>query len=267
MPLLGDRIGFRLAVLLASLPVRLPLRPEDRRVLESAVRFKFGSAPGCVGWRWGRGPTVVFAHGWGGRAGQMVKMADRVARSGFEVVVFDARGHGDSSGRRIGFRRLIEDLDALDDYLAGHVAAWVCHSAGGLCLAAARELTGLNPRRAAFLATPRGPYIPINELSRHLAPREAVLDRCRAFYAGEFGMSWNEMERGAAFIDGGTAELLLIQDHDDPRVDRTDADRIAALWGNAEVVRTRELGHVKPLWSDEVARTVVDFLMRAEPSA
>jgi alpha-beta hydrolase superfamily lysophospholipase len=150
MPLLPDPIAFRLAIRLASLPSRPTLKPEDRSVLEAAIRFEFGESVRRVAWRWGSGPTVVLAHGWGGRAGQMVKMADAIARAGFEVVVFDAQGHGESPGRRIGFRRLSDDLNAMHGALAGDVSAWVCHSAAGLCLAAAHLRHGVNPKRLVF---------------------------------------------------------------------------------------------------------------------
>ncbi len=260
LPLLPDRVAFQVSVALASLPPRLSLKPEDRQVLEAATRFEFGTDPRRVAWRWGTGPTVVLAHGWGGRAGQMVKLADAIAKAGFEVVVFDGQGHGDSWGRRIGFRRLIDDINALDQALAGDIAGWVCHSAAGLCLAAARIRHGLNPRRMVFLATPRAAYIPINELTRHLNPRDSVLERCREYYAGEFGMSWDDMDRGAAFANQGDAELLLIQDRDDPRVEDGDAARIAAIWGNAQVLHTEGLGHLKLLWSDEVARAIITRL-------
>ncbi len=242
MPLLPESAAFRLAVNLASLPPRLALKPEDRRVLDAATRFEFGRSPRRIAWRWGSGPTVVLTHGWGGRAGQMVKLANAIAAAGFEVVVFDAQGHGESPGRRIGFRRLSDDINALDDALQGDIAAWVCHSAAGLCLAAASLRHGLNPRRMVFLATPRGPYIPVNELKQHLNLRASVLERCRAFYAGEFGMSWQDMDRCAVFVNHGDAELLLIQDRDDPRVEGRDAETIANVWGNAQTVYTEGLG-------------------------
>lgn len=262
MPLLPDRTGFRLAVTLASVPPRLALKPEDREVLARATRFEFGREPRRLGWRWGRGPVVVLAHGWGGRAGQMVKLADSIAAAGFEVVVFDAAGHGESPGRQIGFRRLTDDLSALDDALDGAAAGWVCHSAAGLCLAAARIRLGMFPRRLVFLATPRGPYIPIRELTRHLNPRPAVLQHCREFYAAEFDMHWDELDQCGAFANRGDTPLLVIQDRADPRVEDGDAERIAAAWGGAEIVHTDGLGHLKLLWSDDVAERVIDFLRR-----
>jgi alpha-beta hydrolase superfamily lysophospholipase len=123
MPVLPERAGFRLAVTLASLSPRLPLKPEDRQVLDAAQRFEFGAGVRRMAWRWGSGPTVVLAHGWGGRAGQMVKLANALVRAGFEAVLFDGQGHGESAGRRIGFRRLIDDLIALDDKLQGNAAS------------------------------------------------------------------------------------------------------------------------------------------------
>jgi pimeloyl-ACP methyl ester carboxylesterase len=194
----------------------------------------------------------------------MVKLADAIAQAGFEVVVFDGQGHGESPGRRIGFGLLIDDLNALDEAVAGDIAAWVCHSAAGLCLAAARIRYGLNPRRIVFLATPRGPYIPINELTRHLNPRDSVLERCREYYAGEFGMTWDEIDSCAAFANSGDAELMVIQDLDDPRVEDGDAERIASAWGNARVLRTDGLGHLKLLWSDSVVRAVTAMLLTAD---
>lgn len=260
MPALPERVAFRLAVYLASLPSRLPVKPEDRKVLAAASRFEFGQSPPRVAWRWGSGPTVVLAHGWGGRAAQMVKLASAIAASGHQVVVFDGQGHGESPGRTIGFARLMDDLKALHDALHGDVTAWVCHSAAGLCLAAMRDRLDLAAQRLVFLATPRGPYIPINELQRYLQPRAAVLDRCRDHYAAEFGSHWQEVNRGAAFVNGGNIDLLLIQDRDDPRIDQRDAEQIAAVWGNAEVVHTEGLGHLKVLWSEQVFIKVVDFL-------
>ena len=264
MSLLPDRAAFQIAILLASLPPKLSLRPEDRRALDAAKRFEFGSGVRRVAWRWGHGPTIVLAHGWGGRAGQMVKMADAIAKAGFEVVVFDSQGHGESDGHRIGFGRMIADLRALDEALHGDIAAWVCHSAAGLCLAASQLCLGQKPQRLVFLATPRGPYIPINELKRHLKPRAGVLDRCGEFYASEFSMQWDDMDQCAAFIDHGDAELLLIQDRDDKRLQANDAERIADAWGNAQILRTDGLGHLKPLWSDDVMQAVIGFLKSNE---
>ena len=264
MPLLPDRLAFKLAVTLASLPPRLPVKTEDRQVLDAAKRFQFGHDPQRVAWRWGSGPTVVLAHGWGGRGAQMVKLAAAIANSGYEVVVFDGQAHGESPGRKIGFRLLMDDLMELEIALYGNVSAWVCHSAAGLCLAAARIRFGMNPRRLVFLATPRGPYIPINELHRHLRPRASVLDLCREFYAAEFGMLWQEMNRCAAFTNGGDAKLMLIQDRDDPRIDTGDAESIAASWGKAEIVYSNDLGHLKVLWNVEVTQKVIEFLQRTD---
>jgi non-heme chloroperoxidase len=81
---------------------------------------------------WGKGPTVVFSHGWPLNADvwddQMMFMASR----GFRCVAFDRRGHGRSSQPWNGndYDTFAEDLSALIGELDFKAAVLVGHSAG-----------------------------------------------------------------------------------------------------------------------------------------
>jgi non-heme chloroperoxidase len=81
---------------------------------------------------WGRGPPVVFSHGWPLNADvwddQMMFMASR----GFRCVAFDRRGHGRSSQPWEGnnYDTFAEDLSALIGALDLKSATLVGHSAG-----------------------------------------------------------------------------------------------------------------------------------------
>ena len=69
-------------------------------------------------------PTVVMSHGWGGTADLLRPQAERFARAGYFVLVFDYRGWGDSDGREVrdesaaagvnARRELREVVDPLD---------------------------------------------------------------------------------------------------------------------------------------------------------
>jgi dienelactone hydrolase len=69
-------------------------------------------------------PTIVMSHGWGGTASLLLPDAERFARAGYLVLVFDYRGWGDSDGRWVhdesaaagasGRRELREVVDPLD---------------------------------------------------------------------------------------------------------------------------------------------------------
>jgi non-heme chloroperoxidase len=81
---------------------------------------------------WGKGPTVVFSHGWPLNADvwddQMMFMASR----GFRCVAFDRRGHGRSSQPWEGnnYDAFAEDLSALIGALGLKATTLVGHSAG-----------------------------------------------------------------------------------------------------------------------------------------
>lgn len=62
----------------------------DRESLNGLNRCHFGGVPG---YEIGTGPLVIAVHGWGGRAGQMVSVAERLADEGFRVVIPELPGH------------------------------------------------------------------------------------------------------------------------------------------------------------------------------
>lgn len=260
LPLFPEKTAFAIARTLAGMRSSPPLKDEDRAVLENARRFEFGDDLKRVGWTWGDGPLVVFVHGWGGRGGQLVKLADKIASSGYRVIVFDALAHGESAGRTISFRNFIDDVSLLDDTLDEEVYAWVCHSAGGLCTLAARLLKGLHAPHYACISAPMASYIPVNEIQNLLKPRKGVIERCKRFYSSDFEMSWEELHEGSAFVKTGDSDLLLIYDRNDPRVEHEDAERIQAVWPDAQVIKTDGFGHVKALWDPGIAGDVVKFL-------
>ncbi|WP_171168967.1 alpha/beta fold hydrolase [Streptomyces sp. I05A-00742] len=68
----------------------------------------------------GRRPAVLLAHGFGGDKDELRDRAEELARSGYAVLTWSARGFGDSSGR-IGLNdpdREVADVGRLIDWLA-----------------------------------------------------------------------------------------------------------------------------------------------------
>lgn len=67
-------------------------------------------------------PAIVMSHGWGGTAAMLRPQAERFARAGYFVLVFDYRGWGESEGRVVrdpasgsdGKRELREVVDPID---------------------------------------------------------------------------------------------------------------------------------------------------------
>lgn len=82
---------------------------------------------------WGRGPTVVFSHGWPLNAdawdGQMLFLV----QNGFRAIAHDRRGHGRSSQPSSGndMNGYADDLATVIDELDLHDVTLVGHSTGG----------------------------------------------------------------------------------------------------------------------------------------
>ncbi|HEX6807442.1 MAG TPA: alpha/beta hydrolase [Gemmatimonadaceae bacterium] len=82
---------------------------------------------------WGRGPVVMFSHGWPLNAdawdGQMLFLV----QNGFRTIAYDRRGHGRSSQPSSGndMNTYADDLAAVIDELDVHDVTLVGHSTGG----------------------------------------------------------------------------------------------------------------------------------------
>ncbi len=61
--------------------------------------------------------TVLYFHGNGGNLSGVAWIAERLAKNGFDVLIFDYRGYGRSEGQTTDERTLFADADAAYDYL------------------------------------------------------------------------------------------------------------------------------------------------------
>jgi alpha-beta hydrolase superfamily lysophospholipase len=100
-----------------SKPIRLPRGFEQ---------LKIRTADGNVnGYKTGRGPTVVFVHGWGGGAHQFFPLMRGLSRIGFSSLAFDHLGHGSSDRKPSTLQQSISTCN--------HVFNRVSKSEDGLC--------------------------------------------------------------------------------------------------------------------------------------
>ncbi len=78
-------------------------------------RFVAGEAPRIHGEATGEGPPVVLCHGLTATRSSVVHGSRALERAGHEVVVYDARGHGESdpapAGQGYGYAELVDDLE------------------------------------------------------------------------------------------------------------------------------------------------------------
>lgn len=115
--------------------------------------FAVGSPPPLRGEVTGEGPPVVLCHGITATRRQVLHGSKALPRAGYEVIAYDARGHGQSDpapvGEGYGYPRLVDDLERVVAHqvgegrflLGGHSMG--AHTAVGYALRHPERLAGL----------------------------------------------------------------------------------------------------------------------------
>ncbi len=115
--------------------------------------FAVGPGPALRGETMGEGPPVVLCHGITATRRQVLHGSKALPRAGYEVVAYDARGHGQSDpapvGEGYGYPRLVDDLERVVAervgegrfLLGGHSMG--AHTAVGYALRHPERLAGL----------------------------------------------------------------------------------------------------------------------------
>ncbi|HET9591869.1 MAG TPA: alpha/beta hydrolase [Solirubrobacterales bacterium] len=126
-----------------------------------AVPFAVGPAPVLRGEAEGEGAPVVLCHGITATRRYVLHGSRALARAGHRVVVYDARGHGESepapAGEGYGYPQLIDDLERVVEdqlgserfLLGGHSMG--AHTAVGYALRHPERLAGLAVIGPTFL--------------------------------------------------------------------------------------------------------------------
>jgi pimeloyl-ACP methyl ester carboxylesterase len=251
-----------LAIPLVDLLMTQTPRPEqaeeEKAAITSARKLFYGKSGRQLAWVWGdAGPLVVLVHGWGGSAEQMAPLAHRLAQDGFRCVALEITGHGTSPKRRTRWDYFIRDIAALNLTLNEPVYAYVAHSAGALCMMAARKLSGIQAQRYVCICAPSYPWLA--GVEKRLTTRKAVVDRYQQFTAAQFDTTWAQLVSGTAYAGAGS-ELLLFYDRKDRFLPDTQGDIIRALCPGSTLLKTEQYGHLKVLMSPDLIAAVRKFL-------
>jgi pimeloyl-ACP methyl ester carboxylesterase len=202
-------------------------------------------------------PRVVCTHGWWSHAGRFAPLGTALAEAGFEVVAFDAPGHGRSGGWRASMPEFARTLRAVVEAV-GPVHAAIGHSLGGAATLYALA-RGLPASRAVVLAAPADVMIWVDRYAAMMALSPALDAAMRARLGARLDVEWSDLElvRHAADL---TVPGLVLHDDGDTDVPIAEGEAIAAAWPAARFAATRGLGHRAILRDPAVIEDVVAFL-------
>ena len=260
----SERLGGAFAARLWFTPWKVPL---GERALAKQEGWLAATAPvtyrvngrAVAGFVAGEGPTVLLVHGWGERGAALGAFVTPLVDAGFRVVGVDLPGHGRTSSGRIDIFTISATLRGLADRLGG-IDAVIGHSMGGYNAAVAIS-EGLNVRAAVLLA-------PASDVGHMMAKFEAAFglparatSGLRAHIERRFGDDVWERLDVRSHATGFEVPALIVHDREDPQIDASESEALAAAWPSARTLLTNGLGHDKGTRDPEVIAAVSRFLV------
>ena len=227
---------------------------------------RFAAGKRIVTWTFGEPslPTVLLAHGWAGRGGQLRAFVPPLLQAGFSALVYDAPAHGVSEGSRTTLLEFADVMCALGEARGGFHGI-VAHSLGaaGAVLAIGR---GLHVGRVVLIGAHADPGVFFRDFLAFLRMPEDLRAHTSRRLERKFAFRWADfdLEERVARLK---APALLVHDRADAEVPFSNGARLAEVWPSATLFATSGLGHRRVLRDGAVVARVATFLTGRPSSA
>jgi predicted alpha/beta-fold hydrolase len=202
-------------------------------------------------YRWGEAdkPVVLCVHGWNGRASQFATMLPVLLKAGYQVIGFDAPGHGKSEGDSTNIFRIGAVLKTIAEQYPS-VQGIISHSFGGMVSAYAIKHLGLSVQKLIMIASPVSTRYLIDMFAQSMCINKRVMQRFDRMIRHEFGDDVYEKISVEQNLKNSELPILLIHDN----------ERIVEAAANAVAIYTEGHGHRRLLRDKKLIRKMVNFI-------
>jgi pimeloyl-ACP methyl ester carboxylesterase len=214
------------------------------------------------GYRWNHPAQkkVLILHGFESSVINFDRYIKSFIKKGYEVLAFDAPGHGKSTGKMITAPLYIEMILEINKRY-GPVQSFVAHSLGGLTLCLALEEIKHDDRcRVVLIAPATETSSAIDAFFHYLKLDAEVRKEFEKMIINKGGKSsaWYSISRAVKNLK---ARILWFHDLDDETTPVRDTLKVKAEnHPNIQFVITKGLGHSRIYRDSEVIKQTVDFL-------
>lgn len=207
---------------------------------------------------------MLLLHGWSGRGPQLGAFVAPLLEAGYQVVAFDAPGHGRSPGNSSSIFRMNDALQAVCAEL-GPIRGVVAHSFGVMLLAYALHHSGFQTQRAVCISSPTTPLYLVDLFCRYLGIddklKQAFMRRVEQRHMQDIWQRIAADENARCFNSQGlNIPALIIHDEDDTDVPLQYGKQLADAWNDSTLLVTHGLGHRRILRDKTVLQQVRDFI-------
>lgn len=263
--LFSPAFAAQLSLRVLSLPPRACPKQAHRNLVASSERFELSAAGfRARGYAWGAGPAVIFCHGWCADASWFAPYIEALNQRGFQVVAFDAPGHGLAAPGHTDMFDFAACIGGAADWVqarGGRIQAVVGHSVGGVAAALAMRDWNISCDRLALISAftdcnwVADAFIKMTGLSRDIG------ERMRDQYVG-LGRGPLALRRTSVvdMIRHAPAHVFLAHDKDDADVPFWHSLVLLEGCRRAHFYRTAGCGHRRVLRDAGLVNALVNFV-------
>ena len=214
------------------------------------------------GFKWNKGGVkrILILHGFESSCKNFDAYIKALIKKDYEVLAFDAPGHGVSGGKHITLPLYIEMITAIH-FQFGIIQGFMAHSFGGLAVTHFIEkIPNDASTRLALIAPATETKTAIDSFFRFLQLNEDVRAEFEKIIHAKSGVpsSYFSIPRALQHIK---ASVLWVHDKDDDITPLKDVEPVIGKnYPNVSFFITEGLGHKKIYRDSRVIQSVVDFL-------
>ena len=209
----------------------------------------------------GRGPIVLFIHGWGGGAHQFFPLMHGLAECGFTALAFDHLGHGKSDTKPSTLHQSIETTNEILSSLKRNkrgLCAIVGHSTG--CIAIANARPALVKDLPLFLISPVFNYKlyflkKLVKLKLHADLIKQYANRFAKIYRNEY----KRLELATNLARYGDVTVIA-HDESDSESSVSESTQFCATYPLTKLLITKNTDHVRIINSESVWQALKSHL-------
>ncbi len=208
-------------------------------------------------YRWkGSKNRVLLLHGWESNSFRWQKLIEKLRAADFDVITFDAPGHGHSSGTQLHLPLYEEVLDHIvKTYAPNHL---IGHSMGGFAILYHQYLRkDTNSEKIVTIGSPSEFHEVMSHYQQLLRFNDTVLNALDTHIKTKFGLGIRDFS-SVKFVDANDKRGLLLHDKFDTITKHEASERVHAHWKGSRLISTEGLGH--SMHQDSVNEQIIDFL-------
>ena len=219
-----------------------PFTQEELQFIAGSRQFRLAvDALEIQAYHWpGSGPKVVLAHGWGSNGARWRPIISWLTMEGFDVLTFDAPGHGQSEGTVSHVASFAKALAATVQYQAPDII--LGHSLGGMGAAYYLSKMQGSVDRLVLMSSPSSLKVISEKYCQLLNLNQAARAALYHIFEATLGFRLEYFDT-ANFMKSLNVPGLIIHDKLDESVPYQAACEIHEAWQGSTLITTENQGH------------------------